>query len=114
MKLKEIEPNEEFIFRGFVFTLTMEDNKAKFKFIRKNDKKGKEFVPPNKTEMMDYAFSRGHEALVGATAWDYYNELGWKDKNGEQVNNWKSKMIATWLKESNKRKTTVTKDEMVR
>lgn len=115
MKIHKIKDNDELEYRGFIFTVELIDNKAKFKFVRKHDgKKGKEFVPPTKTEMMDYAAGRGHLSSVGATAWDYYNELGWKDKNRDQVSNWKAKMISTWLKESNKIKTTATKEEMVR
>ncbi len=103
MKLIEIK-DEEFLYRGFLFKLETIDNKVKLKFIRKWDgKKKREFHPPTKEEVMTYFFDKGYESFSGIKAWEYYNELGWKDKNGKQVLNWRSKMIM-WFSEDIKRK----------
>lgn len=107
MKLQKIKPNEEFYFEGHIFSIALIEGKAKFKYIRKHDGKAKKepkpFTPPSKDEVMTYFFDKGYESFSGSKMWDYYNELGWKDKNGEQVKNWKAKAISTWFKETNKR-----------
>ena len=104
MKPKEIKLNEEFIISNFVFIADIQDSKLKFKFVRKHDGKAKGFVIPTQHEVMEYFFQKGYESLTGATAWDYYNELSWKDSNGKEIKNWRAKMLSVWMKPENKRK----------
>ena len=117
MKLKEIKQNEEFIAEGHIFCFSIEEGKAKFKYIRKHDGKVKSnFTPPTQHEVMEYFFEKGYESLPGATAWEYYNELGWKDSNDKPIKNWKAKMLSVWMKPENKLKPkeTEVKAQMVR
>jgi hypothetical protein len=65
-------------------------------------RKRKEFVAPSKDEMMDYAAEKGFDRSVGAQAWEYYSVADWKDAKGDQVLNWKQKMIASWFKNAQK------------
>lgn len=65
-------------------------------------RKRKEFVAPSKEEMMDYAAEKGFDRSVGAQAWEYYSVADWKDAKGDQVLNWKQKMIASWFKNAQK------------
>jgi len=65
-------------------------------------RKRKEFVAPSKEEMMDYAAEKGFDRGVGAQAWEYYSVADWKDAKGDQVLNWKQKMIASWFKNAQK------------
>jgi len=102
-KIKELLPNEEFVFQGYVFTAYLEDSKVKFKLLRKHDKKVKKgFDPPTLIEVKKYFEEKGYSSDAAKTAFDYYTELGWKDGNGKQILNWKAKMISVWFKEQNK------------
>jgi uncharacterized protein YdaU (DUF1376 family) len=65
-------------------------------------RKRKEFVAPSKEEMMDYAAEKGFDRSIGAHAWEYYSVADWKDAKGDQVLNWKQKMIASWFKNAQK------------
>ena len=65
-------------------------------------RKRKEFIAPSKEEMMDYAAEKGFDPSVGAQAWEYYSVADWKDAKGDQVLNWKQKMIASWFKNAQK------------
>lgn len=65
-------------------------------------RKRKDFVAPSKEEMMDYAAEKGFDRSVGAQAWEYYSVADWKDAKGDQVLNWKQKMIASWFKNAQK------------
>lgn len=59
----------------------------------------KEFVPPTLEEMQEYCIVKGHDESLGERAFNYYDELGWKDKNGKPVKNWKNKLIKVWFKD---------------
>jgi hypothetical protein len=65
-------------------------------------RKRKDFVAPSKEEMMSYAAEKGFDPSVGAQAWEYYSVADWKDAKGDQVLNWKQKMIASWFKNAQK------------
>ena len=102
-KIKEINEGEEFIFKGYVFTCSIVDGKAKFKLIRKHEgKPSKTFIPPTIDEVKGYFKEKGYSEEGAKTAFDYYTELGWKDGNGKKILNWKAKMISVWFKEQNK------------
>ena len=57
---------------------------------------------PTMEEFKKYCKQKGYIEHIGETAWNYYNNLGWKDKNGNQVKNWKNKLIENWFKEIHK------------
>ena len=65
-------------------------------------RKRKEFIAPSKEEMMSYAAEKGFDPSVGSQAWEYYSVADWKDAKGDQVLNWKQKMIASWFKNAQK------------
>lgn len=65
-------------------------------------RKRKDFVAPSKEEMMSYAAEKGFDPSIGAQAYEYYSVADWKDAKGDQVLNWKQKMIASWFKNAQK------------
>lgn len=65
-------------------------------------RKRKDFVPPSREEMMDYCQEKGYDRSLGAQAYEYYSVADWKDAKGDQVLNWKQKLIASWLKNAQK------------
>jgi len=99
MKLKEISPNEEFVFQGYVFTAYLEDSKVKFKLLRKHDKKpSKTFIPPTLEEVKAYFKEKGYSQEGAQKAFDYYTAGDWKDSGGKQVKNWKQKVLGVWMR----------------
>jgi len=63
----------------------------------------KKFIPPLINDVVNYFLEKGYSAEIGKKAFEYYDTAGWKDSQGNQVRNWKQKMIAVWFKEENKR-----------
>lgn len=72
------------------------------------EKKGKrkereeKFSPPTILEVQEYFSQNGYSSLAAQKAFSYYDTAGWKDSKGNQVKNWKQKMIAVWFKDENK------------
>ena len=60
------------------------------------------FVPPTLEEVKSYFKENGYKEETAITAFKYYDVSDWKDKNNNQVKNWKQKMISVWFKEENK------------
>lgn len=58
--------------------------------------KSKEFVPPTLEEVKQYCLERNNK-LDYKYFYDYFTEGNWKDSKGNQVKNWKQKII-TWEK----------------
>lgn len=58
------------------------------------------FVQPSLSEVKDFITS-GKYNVDAQRFFDYYSGLGWKDKNGKAVNDWKSK-VAQWSKREKK------------
>lgn len=52
------------------------------------------YIIPTLQEVEDYITAKGYN-VVAHTFFDYYEALGWKDKNGKEVKNWKLKLL-TW------------------
>lgn len=69
----------------------------------KKDRK-KNFIPPSEEELIQYVVSKGYSTGLGRAAFEYYSTSNWKDSYGNQVNNWKQKLIANWFTEQNKQK----------
>jgi len=66
---------------------------------KKKSDREKEFIPPTLDEMKEYCTAKGYNESIGERAFNYYEELGWKDKDGKQVKNWKLKLISVWFKD---------------
>jgi len=66
----------------------------------KTTRNKKEFVPPTVEEMIAYFVENNKDPQKAKEAFNYYNNFGWKDKNGSKVENWKQKMHGTWFRNS--------------
>ena len=60
----------------------------------------KTFVKPTLEEVRKYCEERNNNVDY-EKFYDYYESNDWKDKNGNQVINWKMKLIANWENKSN-------------
>lgn len=65
-------------------------------------RKRKQFIPPTVEEVIEFVVSKGFDQQLGRNAWEYYAVADWKDAKGDQVLNWKQKLIAGWLKNAQK------------
>ena len=68
--------------------------------------KGKRFIPPTFEELKSYFLQNGYSIQSARKAFDYYEAAKWKDSKGNQVKNWKQKMIGVWFKDENKQMAT--------
>jgi hypothetical protein len=69
---------------------------------KRKDKKKIIFSPPLKSEVENYFLENGYKKETGAKAFNFYDSANWIDSKGNQVKNWKQKMIGVWFKEENK------------
>jgi len=69
---------------------------------KKKKIKKKSFSPPTPEEVQSYFFENGFTKTAGLKAFNYYDVANWKDSRGNQVKNWKQKMISVWFKDENK------------
>ena len=69
---------------------------------KKTKRKKQVFSPPTQTDVENYFIENGFSKISGSKAWNYYNTANWKDARGNQVQNWKQKMISIWFKDENK------------
>ncbi len=60
------------------------------------------FHPPTEKEVREFVWEKGYSKSIGEVAYYYYDELGWKDKNGKQIRSWKLKLLSVWLKNAEK------------
>jgi len=76
----------------------------------KGNKKGKgkgeskpapKFIPPTLEEFKAYCKEKGYSGIA-EKAFEYYDTADWKDSKGNQVKNWKQKLISVWFKEDNR------------
>jgi hypothetical protein len=65
-------------------------------------RKRKTFIPPTVEEVIEFVVSKGFDQQLGRNAWEYYAVADWKDAKGDQVLNWKQKLLAGWLKNAQK------------
>lgn len=70
---------------------------------RNKEKPTEVVVGPTKEEVLKFFDVKGYKELVAERAYDYYTELKWHDSKGRPIKNWKSKMIAVWFKEENRK-----------
>ncbi|GAP70585.1 hypothetical protein BA6E_12517 [Bacteroidales bacterium 6E] len=66
------------------------------------EKKKIRFTPPTVEEVKNYFVEKGYSPEQGEKAFNYYSVANWKDRNGDQVKNWKQRMIANWFKPESK------------
>lgn len=59
------------------------------------------FTPPTLEEVTSYCKER-QNSVDPRKFYEYYSVAGWKDSKGNQVKNWKQKMIANWEKDKPK------------
>lgn len=75
-------------------------------------KKKKSFSPPPLDEVVQYFLENWYSQESAEKAWKYYDVGKRKDSKGNNVKNWKQKMISVWFKEENETKE-ITKDQYV-
>jgi len=73
----------------------------KSKEIENKDKEKKRFVPPTLDEIELFCKERNN-GVDAKRVFDYYNSANWKDGRGNQVKNWKQKIIAVWERSAEK------------
>ena len=61
----------------------------------------KQFIPPTLEEIEEYCKERNN-GVNAKQFYDYYSVNDWKDNRGNQIKNWKQKMIANWEGKVNK------------
>lgn len=76
--------------------VSAEDKLSKDKTSKKNI-----FTPPTLEEVTEYCLERKNN-VDPKKFYEYYSVAGWKDSKGNQVKNWKQKMIANWEKDKPK------------
>lgn len=66
---------------------------------RENKEKvnGEDFVPPTVAQVREYADAHGFRSLDAEHFVEFYDSLGWKQKNGKHITSWKNAVI-TWKK----------------
>jgi len=61
----------------------------------------KQFIPPTEQEVVSYFLEKGYREDVGRKAFESYSVANWKDSRGNQVLNWKQKMVNVWFRDEN-------------
>jgi hypothetical protein len=56
---------------------------------------------PSISEVEDYFLEKGSTIEAAKKAFEYYDVADWKDSKGKPVKNWKQKMLAVWINNSN-------------
>jgi hypothetical protein len=68
----------------------------------KEEEMKKKFKPPLLNEVEEYFTEKGYTIEAARRAFEYYSVNNWVDGKGNEVKNWKQKMIAVWFREENK------------
>lgn len=113
-----IPESTEFVMNGTLFKYSVIDGNIQLTKLGVYDKKVKpKFIPPTLDEVKVYFKEKGYSEVSAEKAFNYYDVAEWKDSKGNQVKNWKQKMMGVWFKEENKAieiKTNDNKPQMVR
>ena len=64
----------------------------------------KDFEPPTVEEVIEFFKSKDFPEQLAREFHEYYALGDWKDKNGNQVKQWKQKAVSVWLKSDRKEK----------
>lgn len=78
------------------------------------EKEKQVFQAPTFFEVESFFLEKGFTSELAKRAYDYYNVANWKDSKGNQVKNWKQKMLSVWLTEKNKNQDDGTKPKLTR
>ena len=71
----------------------------------KNEKNVKnKFISPTLEDVIIYFDENGYSKEAATKAFNYYNNLGWKNSKGNQVLNWKNTMLNNWFTPANEKK----------
>ena len=63
---------------------------------------GNKFKPPTLEQVKKYFDEKGYDAQAAERAFLMYDANDWKDSHGNQVKNWKMKMVQVWFKPEHK------------
>ena len=74
--------------------------------IRDKNIYSKKFVPPTLEEVKAYCEERNNNVDY-QKFYDYYSVNDWKDSRGNQVKNWKQKLLAYWEKDTPKQQSNI-------
>lgn len=103
MKRKQINPDEEFVMNGEVFAYSVVEGNIRLRRVTSAEvKKTKSFIPPTLEEVKEFFKEKGYNEIGAKKAFDYYEAGGWKDGKGNQVKNWKQKMLGVWFRDEYK------------
>lgn len=67
-----------------------------------SNRRSKKFVKPTLEEVEKYFFENGYKPEIGKKAWMGYDTANWFDSKGQQIKNWKQKMINVWFRDEHK------------
>jgi len=98
-----IPESTEFVMNGTIFKYIVVDGNIQLTKLGVYNKKVKpKFIPPTLEEVKAYFKEKGYSEVSAEKAFNYYDIAGWKDSKGNQVKNWKQKMMGVWFVEVNK------------
>lgn len=72
----------------------------------------RKFVAPSLEEVKKYFSDNGYLESVGEKAWKSYNVANWIDSRGNEIKNWKQKMVNVWFDEKNKAPVKLTDEQI--
>lgn len=115
-KLPSFEENNEEIRRLFVEgsskpSRTLSPNKNRKEKNKNMNRKEKEFVPPTFEEIQKYVSEKSLK-VSAKEFYDYFTEGKWIDSKGNQVKNWKQKIL-TWNNYTKKQDNTTAEEEFL-
>jgi len=82
----------------------IKESKVKENKVNKRKVKEDIFIPPVLEDVIIYFDENGYSKEAATKAFNYYNNLGWKNSKGNQVINWKNTMLNNWFTPQNEKK----------
>jgi len=82
----------------------IKESKVKENKVNKRKVKEDIFIPPVLEDVIIYFDENGYSKEAATKAFNYYNNLGWKNSKGNQVLNWKNTMLNNWFTPQNEKK----------
>ena len=106
-RLKQWRENQQVTENETRSELVRNASKVKISKVKESKDIIEEFIIPKIEEVENYFFENGYRKDVAKKAWNYYNNLNWKNSKGKKVVNWKNTVMNNWFTEENKIKTVV-------
>ena len=106
-RLKQWRDNQQVTENETRSELVRNASKVKISKVKESKDIVEEFIIPSVEEVENYFFENGYRKDVAKKAWNYYNNLNWKNSKGKKVLNWKNTVMNNWFTEENKIKTVV-------